>query len=72
MGCYDVVRINCPSCKQEYDAQSKGGDCKLATYTLENVPEDVYSNINRHAPFICQKCGTLFEVRQHKTVPLPC
>ncbi len=66
MGCYDTVFVPCPKCGEEYEAQSKGGDCLLNYYTFgENVPENVLSNVNRHAPFICD-CGTKFEVDLEK------
>jgi len=65
MGCYDTVLLPCPKCEQLYEAQSKGGDCILKDYTLENAPEDVLSNVNRHAPFVCD-CGTRFEVNLEK------
>lgn len=53
MGCYDSVQVPCPVCGKLYYAQSKGGPCKLKDYTLENAPQDVLSDINRHAPFFC-------------------
>ena len=62
MGMFDSVWLDCPSCGEKYEAQSKGGDCLLRQYTLENVPENVLSNINRHAPFTCNNCGTQFFV----------
>ena len=62
MGVYDTVTIPCPKCGEPYNAQSKGGDCVLAHYTLEEAPTDVLTNVNRHAPFECDKCGTIFHV----------
>jgi len=62
MGCYDTVIVPCPLCGRGYGAQSKGGECELATYTIENAPGDVVSDINRHAPFECE-CGAEFVVR---------
>lgn len=61
MGMYDTVTVNCPKCGEEHDCQSKSGDCLLRHYTLENCPDDVLENINRHAPNECD-CGTSFEV----------
>ena len=66
MGCYDTIFVPCPKCGEEYEAQSKSGDCLLRHYTFgENVPEDVLSNVNRHAPFACD-CGAKFEVDLEK------
>jgi len=61
MGCFDTVIIHCPGCGLEQEAQSKGGDCLLRIYTLQDAPVDVFSDINRHAPFTCD-CGTQFKV----------
>ena len=61
MGMYDSVMVNCPNCKEEHEFQSKSGDCYLGSYTLENVPDDVLLDINRHSPYACS-CGTNFAV----------
>ena len=63
MGVYDIVFVPCPRCGDRVEAQSKGGDCILARYRLEDAPDDVLSNVNRHAPFVCENCGTIFEVQ---------
>jgi endogenous inhibitor of DNA gyrase (YacG/DUF329 family) len=60
MGCYDTVLVPCPKCGELYDAQSKSGDCTLRVFDFENTPPDVMSNVNRHAPFVCFKCKTVF------------
>jgi hypothetical protein len=62
MGCYDTILVPCPECGKEYDAQSKSGDCLMRIYSFNDCPEDVMINVNRHAPFVCFKCGTTFEV----------
>jgi endogenous inhibitor of DNA gyrase (YacG/DUF329 family) len=62
MGVYDTVLVPCPKCGELYNAQSKSGDCVLAVYTLEEAPADVLENVNRHAPFQCDKCFTIFQV----------
>ena len=63
MGVYDTVLVPCPRCGDRVEAQSKSGDCILARYRLEDAPYDVLSNVNRHAPFVCENCGTIFEVQ---------
>ena len=69
MGMFDSVYIPCPKCGLRQEAQSKSGDCLLRVYSIEDVPEDVMWNINRHAPFKCEACGSLFEVElTYKTV----
>lgn len=62
MGCYDTVIIPCPNCGEPYAAQSKGGKCFLDNYSLDNAPQDVLADVNRHAPFTCDQCETIFEV----------
>jgi len=60
MGCYDIVLLPCPKCGEIYGAQSKSGDCLLKEYDFATTPENVMFNVNRHAPFVCEKCGTVF------------
>ena len=61
MGMYDTVWVKCPKCAKENGFQSKGGECFLGDYTLENCPDDVMSDINRHSPYKCD-CGASFSV----------
>jgi len=61
MGMFDSVMVACPACKEEQEFQSKGGECFLHVYSLEECPDDVLSDINRHSPVKCG-CGTLFGV----------
>jgi len=61
MGMYDTVIVPCPECGKKEGFQSKSGDCFLEDYKLENCPNDLFSDVNRHSPYTC-KCGTLFEV----------
>jgi uncharacterized Zn finger protein len=62
MGCYDTVLVPCPKCGARREFQSKGGDCKMAIYNLEETPMDVLTDVNRHAPLRCESCGTLYKV----------
>jgi predicted RNA-binding Zn-ribbon protein involved in translation (DUF1610 family) len=62
MGCYDTVLVPCPECGEIEYFQSKGGDCLMRDFTLDECPTDVLTDINRHAPYECQRCGTKFEV----------
>lgn len=62
MGMFDTVFVPCPSCGTKVACQSKGGDCFLAEYTLEDCPQDVLGDINRHAPHFCDECGAQFMV----------
>ena len=62
MGCYDTVLVRCPVCGDMGYFQSKGGECTMTDYPLENVPPDVLSDVNRHSPHECGCCGTFYEV----------
>jgi hypothetical protein len=61
MGMYDSVIVKCPKCDEQHEFQSKGGECSLDVYTLEDCPNDVMSDINRHSPYKCD-CGVSFSV----------
>lgn len=61
MGMFDSVWVKCPQCSEVNEFQSKSGDCFLNQYTLEDCPEEVLWDINRHAPTRCE-CGCLYQV----------
>lgn len=58
---YDSVIVKCPKCEAEHEFQSKSGDCFLNVFTLEDCPDDVMVNVNRHSPYKCD-CGVSIEV----------
>lgn len=62
MGVYDTVEVPCPKCGKIEYFQSKSGERLMENYTLQNVPDDVLIDINRHAPYRCKNCQTLFLV----------
>lgn len=66
---YDSVWVKCPKCETENEFQSKSGDCSLEHYTLENCPEDVLANVNRHAPINCE-CGAAYSVDRYLRKPI--
>lgn len=59
---FGSVMVPCPKCGEKSEFQSKGGECLLQIYELEDCPADVLGDVNRHAPNTCLKCGTVFEV----------
>ncbi len=61
MGMFDTVLVKCPKCGKEHEFQSKSGECLLGAYTLENCPDDVMADVNRHSPYCCD-CGEVFKV----------
>lgn len=60
MGMYDVIMAACPRCGTRNGFQSKGGDCSLSTYELDEAPADVLDDANRH-PMVCD-CGTRYKI----------
>ena len=62
MGMYDIVMVPCPQCGTRAAFQSKGGDCTLTTYELDEAPLDVLQDVNRHAPWKCLDYDTSFHV----------
>lgn len=63
MGMFDSVMLACPECGTRNEFQSKGGECLLNTYDETNAPTDVLTDVNRHSPTKCSKCGTLYEAQ---------
>lgn len=61
MGMYDTVIVPCPACGKDEFFQSKSGECILLNIDLKDCPDDILSDVNRHAPYTCE-CGTVFEV----------
>jgi len=68
MGMYDTVMVPCPNCKEKNEFQSKSGDCVLNIYNLEDTPQDVLLDVNRHSPISCLNCGTSYKVYLTPTV----
>lgn len=64
MGMYDRVYVPCPRCGKRAEFQSKSGPCDLDTYLLEDCPQAVLADVNRHAPATCDApgCGVVFYV----------
>lgn len=73
MGCFDSVRVPCPKCGEKVDFQTKSGPCFMLEFDLDDAPDDVLLDVNRHAPGECPKCGTKFcvGIRDGRYVPIP-
>ena len=69
MGMFDTVWVKCPKCGEENGFQSKSGYCILGNYTLEDCPDDVMLNVNRHSPVECD-CGCVFEIDVNTRKPI--
>ena len=61
MGMYDTIWVKCPQCQIDVDFQSKSGQCILGEYELDDCPDDVMMDANRHSPVQCD-CGALLEI----------
>lgn len=61
MGMFDTAIVKCPKCDKKHEFQSKGGECLLDVYSLDDCPDDVMVDVNRHSPYNCD-CGTAFQV----------
>ncbi len=72
MGMYDSIRIPCPECHTPYEFQSKGGECLLHEYTLENAPLSVLADL--YPPVAtCAKCKSSFKIEvSHMAWPVRC
>lgn len=62
MGVFDSVFVPCPKCQEKVEFQSKSGPRCMLVFNLEEAPDDVLRDVNRHAPVTCPKCGTSFYV----------
>lgn len=62
MGMFDTILASCPICGEENEFQSKGGDCFLENYNLEDCPDDVLSDANRHRDYNKCECGALLVI----------
>ena len=58
---YDTVLVPCPECGDKWEFQSKSGECLLQEVELNECPDDILHDVNRHSPYTCE-CGTVFEV----------
>lgn len=55
----DTILANCPVCGEENQFQTKGGECLLMEYSLEDCPDDALSDANRHQDYNKCECGAL-------------
>ena len=69
MGMFDSVYVECPQCETENEFQTKSGDCLLNKYSLNDCPDDVFADVNRHSPCTCEECGTAYSVDMETRKP---
>jgi hypothetical protein len=61
MGCFDSVRVRCPSCGEKVEFQSKAGNCWLAEFTLETAPKRIKFDLVDKS-VVC-RCGAVVTIR---------
>ena len=62
MGCYDTVRFRCLKCGDRIHVQSKGGSCRLKTYTPNTAPANTLGYIDKDL-ITCDSCGSTFQIK---------
>ena len=60
MGMFDSIIFYCPDCAEEIEAQTKSGDGLLRRYLHTLVPYEAAIDCNRHAPFECPVCCSVW------------
>jgi hypothetical protein len=65
--------VPCPDCGEETWCQSKSGPCELKGFGLSDAPASVMLDVNRHAPFQCERCWNYFyvDVKTRTAKPMP-
>lgn len=62
MGMFNTIKVPCPKCGKIEECQTKSGSCRLEEFDFDKAPVEDLADVNRHAPFTCAECGTLFDV----------
>jgi hypothetical protein len=65
MGMFDRLWLDCPSCDQLTEFQSKWGECTLADFTLENAPLAVVADAHDEGSkgrLYCEHCRAKLQV----------
>lgn len=60
MGLFDRVYVDCPNCGNQVEFQSKGGECDLVNFSLDDAPIHVLMDMMNY-PQECE-CGTWLAV----------
>lgn len=63
MGMFDYVWITCPRCGSKLEGQSKGGQCSLIDYTLENAPDEVIEYMIGDTIY-CKTCERIWAIKK--------
>ena len=56
MGMFDSLIVKCPECKSPVEFQSKAGECMLAEYSVNNVPDEIALDLKDEVSQ-CENCG---------------
>jgi hypothetical protein len=73
MGMFDTLLLRCPECGEEFEEQTKLGECMLARYPENAVPTSLALILDGWR-VTCDKCGTASTLRTDvfapKTIPM--
>ena len=61
MGLFDTVCFVCPKCGGRIEEQSKAGECALAEYHSENVPDYIAKDIEG-TTVSCESCDKRWQI----------
>lgn len=63
MGMYDTLHVVCPHCHTMTAVQSKGGDCLLKNYSIDNCPAKILTDIAGTGALYCDECSRKYRIR---------
>ena len=68
MGCFNYVHVDCPSCGEIVEFQSKSGSCELERYHISDLPvielEGIIGRIEA-----CPYCGSVVMINYPDHIP---
>ena len=72
MGCYNEIVIPCPKCGHINYFQSKGGDCSLSIYSIQDAPIEDIAYLVDDSSLFCDNCLALIKIKPTVKVELTC
>ena len=63
MGMFDSIFLDCPTCGERLELQSKAGECQLHVYSPDEVPIIIAEDLKRGA-ICCEKCLKAWRVKE--------
>lgn len=62
MGMFDSVMFTCPKCRKLIEEQSKAGECRLNTFSENEVPLVIALDIINSIVY-CQECKESYKIK---------